>query len=120
MSITLAPLPAIPHPGFDALLAELPEAVVPAFRAAEPTLGTLLQSAPYLLDLSRTHAEWLADALERGPDAAFADLIAAVAEAGTTSDEAGLGQALQQLERGVEIRVATTEVGDEPGPALGP
>jgi glutamate-ammonia-ligase adenylyltransferase len=78
MSTILAPLPAVPHPGFDALLAELPAALLPSFKAAKPTLGPLLQSAPYLLELARTHAEWLADALERGADTAFADLIAVV------------------------------------------
>lgn len=111
MSITLAPLPAIPHPGFDALLAELPPAALGAFKAAAPTLGPLLQSAPYLLDLSRSHAEWLADALERGPDAAFANLIAAVADAGTTEDEAGLGQTLRIAKGRTALLAAVAETG---------
>lgn len=111
MSITLAPLPAIPHPGFDALLAELPPAALAAFKAAAPTLGPLLQSAPYLLDLSRSHAEWLADALERGPDAAFANLIAAVADAGTTEDEAGLGQTLRIAKGRTALLAAVAETG---------
>ena len=111
MSIHLAPLPAIPHPGFDSLLAELPPTAVPAFKVAEPTLGTLLQSAPYLLELARTHADWLADALERGPDVVFAELLTSVAEAATTADEASLGQTLRLAKGRTALLAAVAETG---------
>jgi glutamate-ammonia-ligase adenylyltransferase len=111
MSITLAPLPPIPHPDFDALLAELSGDVAQAFAAAQPALGPLLQSAPYLLELARTHAEWLALALDKGPDAVFADLLKTVAEAGTTADEAGLGQALRIAKGRTALLAAVAETG---------
>ncbi|RYD84318.1 MAG: hypothetical protein EOP61_40280, partial [Sphingomonadales bacterium] len=111
MSIYLAPLPAIPHPGFDSLLAELPPASVPAFKAAAPALGTLLQSAPYLLELARIHADWLADALERGPDAVFAELLTSVAEAAATADEASLGQTLRVAKGRTALLAAVAETG---------
>jgi glutamate-ammonia-ligase adenylyltransferase len=111
MSITLAPLPPIPHPDFDALLAELTGDVAQAFAAAQPALGPLLQSAPYLLELARTHAEWLALALDKGPDAVFADLLKTVAEAGTTADEAGLGQALRIAKGRTALLAAVAETG---------
>jgi glutamate-ammonia-ligase adenylyltransferase len=111
MSTILAPLPAVPHPGFDALLAELPAALLPSFKAAKPTLGPLLQSAPYLLELARTHAEWLADALERGADTAFADLIAVVAETGITAEEAELGQTLRIAKGRTALLAAVAETG---------
>lgn len=111
MSIHLSSLPAIPHPAFDALLAELPATAVSAFKAATPTLGTLLQSAPYLLELARTHADWLADALERGPDTVFAELLVSVAEAGITADEAGLGQTLRIAKGRTALLAAVAETG---------
>ena len=111
MSIHLAPLPAVPHPDFDALVAELPAGAVPVFKAAAPVLGTLLQSAPYLLELARTHAEWLANALERGPDIVFAELIAAVFAAGAMADETGLGQALRIAKGRTALLAAVAETG---------
>jgi glutamate-ammonia-ligase adenylyltransferase len=111
MSIILAPLPPIPHPDFDALLAELTGDVAQAFAAAQPALGPLLQSAPYLLELARTHAEWLAAALEQGPDAVFADLLNTVAEAGTTADEAFLGQELRIAKGRTALLAAVAETG---------
>lgn len=111
MSTNLAALPAIPHPAFNALLAEQPEGVASTFAAAQPALGPLLESAPYLLELARTHAEWLASALEASPDAAFADLIAAVSEAGLTEDEAGLGRALRIAKGRTALLAAVAETG---------
>ncbi|HWV19462.1 MAG TPA: bifunctional [glutamine synthetase] adenylyltransferase/[glutamine synthetase]-adenylyl-L-tyrosine phosphorylase [Devosia sp.] len=111
MSIHLAPLPTVPHPDFDALVAELPAGAVPVFKTATPVLGTLLQSAPYLLELARTHAEWLADALERGPDIVFAELIAAVFAAGGMADEASLGQALRIAKGRTALLAAVAETG---------
>ena len=66
MSTILAPLPATDTPLFQALLTELPDDVASAFGATASALGPLLEAAPYLLDLARTHGEWLAQALDAG------------------------------------------------------
>ena len=111
MSIDLAPLPAIPHPQFDALLADLPPATAEALAAAGPLLGPLLQSAPYLLELTRSHADWLASALEAGPDVAFADLLGEVSKAGGAADEASLGRALRIAKGRTALLAAVAETG---------
>ncbi|WP_052951474.1 bifunctional [glutamine synthetase] adenylyltransferase/[glutamine synthetase]-adenylyl-L-tyrosine phosphorylase [Devosia soli] len=111
MSISLAPLPPVPHPLFDALLAELPEAIAASLSRAAPTLGPLLQSAPYLLDLSRVHADWLASALDDGPDPAFAGIIGNVQDAGLCADEAALGQALRIAKGRTALIAAVAETG---------
>jgi len=111
MSILLAPLPPIPYPSFYALLAELPDAQAKAFAAAAPAIGPLLQSAPYLLDLARTHAEWLTSALDIGPDAAFSQLLNTVAQAAQASDDATLGQALRIAKGRTALLAAVAETG---------
>ena len=109
MSTTLAALPPVDHPRFDALLAELPNGA--ALQSAAPLLGPLLEAAPYLLDLTREHAEWLASALKAGPDAAFAALIEEVAEAGRSEDEATVGAMLRRAKGCTALLAAVAETG---------
>ena len=111
MSTSLAPLPPLAHPAFDALLAELLPDRVGALQEAAPVLGPLLQSAPYLLDLTRTNADWLASALETGPDIAFAALLETVAEMGRTGDEAGVAGELRLAKGRTALLAAIAETG---------
>jgi [glutamine synthetase] adenylyltransferase / [glutamine synthetase]-adenylyl-L-tyrosine phosphorylase len=109
MSTTLAALPPVDHPRFDALLAELPNGA--ALRAAAPLLGPLLEAAPYLFDLTREHAEWLASALEGSPDTAFAALLDEVAQAGRSADEATVGAMLRRAKGRTALLAAVAETG---------
>ncbi|HTM76259.1 MAG TPA: hypothetical protein VL133_01320, partial [Devosia sp.] len=77
MTLTLRSLPPISHPRFDAWLATLPPEQRTPISAATPTLGPLLESAPYLFDLAQANADWLAATLAADPDAAFAAIIEA-------------------------------------------
>ncbi|SMQ61212.1 glutamate-ammonia-ligase adenylyltransferase [Devosia lucknowensis] len=109
MSITLAPLPPADHPQFDAMLAEagFPDVL----RRAEPLLGPLLEAAPYLMDITRTHAAWLSKALDTGPDAAFSALIAEVAEAGSSAEENEVALVLRQAKGRTALLAAVAETG---------
>lgn len=111
MSMILAPLPPVPHPSFDQLLADLPAGIAERIAAAQTALGPLLQSAPYLLDQARTHAEWLAQALEIGPNAAFSALISEVAAAGSAADEASVSQTLRIAKGRTALLAAVAETG---------
>ncbi len=107
----LAPLPAIAHPQFDALLAELPAEDAAALRGAGNAVSTLLESAPYLLELARTHATWLADVLSAEPDAASATLLDGVALAGRTEDESTLSKSLRHAKGRTALLAAVAETG---------
>ncbi|MEO5806049.1 bifunctional [glutamine synthetase] adenylyltransferase/[glutamine synthetase]-adenylyl-L-tyrosine phosphorylase [Devosia sp.] len=110
MTITLNALPPIPHPQFDAWLAELPDAS--AFTAAAPALGPLLETAPYLLNLAKANAPWLAETLLGDADTAFAAVIASVVTAGkTASDEAALSPVLRIAKGRTALLAAIAETG---------
>ncbi|MCP8884228.1 bifunctional [glutamine synthetase] adenylyltransferase/[glutamine synthetase]-adenylyl-L-tyrosine phosphorylase [Devosia sp. XJ19-1] len=111
MSTILSPLPPVDHPNFDALLAELPEADVASLRIAAPLLGPLLEAAPYLLELTREHSGWLAEALNAGPDVAVAALLADVAKSGRRDDEAGVGALLRAAKGRTALLAAVAETG---------
>jgi Glutamine synthetase adenylyltransferase len=111
MSILLSPLPPLDHPQFDALVAQLPTPTAAAFEAAAPTLGPLLESAPYLLDLARDHADWLAETLASDAETAFGAVLAAIAEAGRVGDEAELGRALRVAKGRTALLAALAETG---------
>ncbi|WIY53693.1 bifunctional [glutamine synthetase] adenylyltransferase/[glutamine synthetase]-adenylyl-L-tyrosine phosphorylase [Devosia sp. YIM 151766] len=111
MSIILSPLPPMDHPRFDALLGELPNEVAAAFQRAEPLLGPLLESAPYLLGLARDHASWLTQVLAGDVDTVFADLLAATAGAGRLDDEAAVGRALRVAKGQTALLAAVAETG---------
>lgn len=111
MSMNLAPLPPADHPAFNALLADLPETDAVPLTDAAATLGPLLEAAPYLLDLARQHASWLANALRRDADTAFATLLADIEVAGSTADEAALGQMLRAAKGQTALLAAVAETG---------
>lgn len=107
----LHPLPPVSTPGFDALLRELGEQKSASLAATSGLLGPLLEAAPYLLELTRIHSDWLADALTQGADAAFSDLIGSVRVAGLGDDEATLGQALRIAKGRTALLAAVAETG---------
>lgn len=111
MSITLAPLPPLDHPLFDALLDELPADAATAYRAHAPLLGPLLESAPYLLGLARDHADWVAKMLADDPDKAFGGVLETVARAGIEDDETALGLALRVAKGRTALLAAIAETG---------
>ncbi|NGP18718.1 [protein-PII] uridylyltransferase family protein [Devosia aurantiaca] len=111
MSTSLSPLPSTPHSSFDALLPELGPAEATAFGKAEGLLGPLLQSAPYLLNLAKTHAAWLAEALEGSADQAFTDLLAEVEKVGLNGDELAVSLALRRAKGRTALLAAVAETG---------
>lgn len=80
MTAQLKPLPEVAHPVVDAWIAALNPAIASHLQAAMPTLGPLLAAAPYLLEQAMRHADWLAGALDAGPDAGRAALLGEVRE----------------------------------------
>ncbi len=111
MSMNLSPLPPIDHPQFDALLAELPADQRAAFVPVAPALGPLLEVAPYLLDLARQHAGWLAETLADDPDKAFAELMTRISAAGLSDDENALAQVLREAKGRTALLAAVAETG---------
>lgn len=111
MSTILAPLPATDTPLFQALLTELPDAVASALGAEASALGPLLESAPYLLDLARAHGEWLAQALDTGPDRAFSALLSEMGRAGREDDEAAVAHVLRCAKGRTALLAAVAETG---------
>ncbi|UXN70086.1 bifunctional [glutamine synthetase] adenylyltransferase/[glutamine synthetase]-adenylyl-L-tyrosine phosphorylase [Devosia neptuniae] len=112
MVISLRSLPPIAHPRFDAWLAELPADQRGIIANAAKTLGPLLESAPYLLDLAQTNADWLAGALSDTADGAFADITAAVETAGReAADEAALSPVLRIAKGRTALLAAVAETG---------
>ncbi|MBJ6987326.1 bifunctional [glutamine synthetase] adenylyltransferase/[glutamine synthetase]-adenylyl-L-tyrosine phosphorylase [Devosia sp. MC521] len=107
----LSPLPAVAHPQFDAFLAELEHGDASVFSANAVAIGPLLEQAPYLLDLARKNASWLATALSGDADASFAALLADVATAGQTSDENELMVSLRRAKGQTALLAAVAEVG---------
>ncbi|MBD8065311.1 bifunctional [glutamine synthetase] adenylyltransferase/[glutamine synthetase]-adenylyl-L-tyrosine phosphorylase [Devosia sp. PTR5] len=112
MSISLSPLPPDDHRAFDALLAELPEEQAAVLRSASGTLAPLLGSAPYLLDLTRKHAAWLAKTLEDDADDALNSLLAMVRETGRHADEGEVARTLRIAKGRTALLAAIAETGD--------
>ncbi|WP_297111283.1 bifunctional [glutamine synthetase] adenylyltransferase/[glutamine synthetase]-adenylyl-L-tyrosine phosphorylase [uncultured Devosia sp.] len=111
MSTLLTPLPPTETPQFEALLAELPEDCASALRHEADAIGPLLEAAPYLLELARHHAEWLAGALVEEPDKAFADLVVEVARAGREDDETDVARILRLAKGRTALLAAIAETG---------
>lgn len=109
MSISLNPLPATAHPAFDTLLSELAEPMRATFAAHAGLLGPLLQAAPYLLDLSRAHADWLAAMLRE--ETQFPLVLTDLAEAGRTDDETTLSRRLRDAKGRTALWAAVAETG---------
>ena len=114
MVIKLAPLPPIDTPRFDAWLAELSDDHRTIIATAAPTLGPLLEAAPYLLDLARSNAEWLVATLLDSADGAFTDIIDIVDTLGRT---AGSEEALAPVLRIAKGRTALLAAFAEAGRA---
>ncbi|UXN73433.1 hypothetical protein N8D56_21570 [Devosia sp. A8/3-2] len=96
----------------DARLAELPADQRAIIGNAANALGPLLESAPYLLDLAQTNAEWLAGALSDTADGAFADVIAMVETAGReAADENALSPILRIAKGRTALLAAVAETG---------
>ncbi|WP_338722987.1 bifunctional [glutamine synthetase] adenylyltransferase/[glutamine synthetase]-adenylyl-L-tyrosine phosphorylase [Devosia sp. XK-2] len=111
MSTILAPLPPTDMPQFEALLADMPEACAAALRSRRDAIGPLLEAAPYLLDLTRAHGPWLVEALDAGPDRAFADLITQVGRAGREDGEENVAHALRCAKGRTALLAAIAETG---------
>jgi glutamate-ammonia-ligase adenylyltransferase len=112
MTAQLKPLPEIAHPAVDAWITALEPAVAAALRPALPTLGSLLGAAPYLLEQASRHADWLATALDDGPDAAREAALAEIRAAGRAfDDEAALAEALRRAKGRIALLAAIAETG---------
>lgn len=111
MSTLLSPLPPVDHPQFDAFLSGLDGAVAKAIGEEAGALATLFESAPYLLDLARVHAGWLAGVLTGGLDEGMSAVLADVARTGREADEATLILALREAKGRVALLAAVAETG---------
>lgn len=112
MAIKLSALPAIATPRFDGWLSELPTDTRAVIAAAAPTLGPLLESAPYLLDLARDNVDWLVTTLADSADGAFTDIIDIVDTLGrTASSEDALAPVLRIAKGRTALLAALAETG---------
>jgi len=112
MLISLAALPQVATPQFDAWRAGLPPGEGEVIARAAPALGPLLEAAPYLLGLARTNAAWLAGALATDLDAALTETLAGVVGAGqTVESEAALAPVLRIAKGRVALLAAIAETG---------
>ncbi|MCS6760783.1 MAG: bifunctional [glutamine synthetase] adenylyltransferase/[glutamine synthetase]-adenylyl-L-tyrosine phosphorylase [Candidatus Devosia symbiotica] len=112
MVTKLNALPSIKTPVFSGWLASLSDANRKALDWATPALGSLLESAPYLLVLAQDNVDWLAAALADTPDGAFIDIIKAVEAAGrTATDEAALAPVLRIAKGRTALLAAVAETG---------
>ncbi|KRA55757.1 bifunctional [glutamine synthetase] adenylyltransferase/[glutamine synthetase]-adenylyl-L-tyrosine phosphorylase [Devosia sp. Root635] len=110
MAITLSALPPIATPLFDAWLADLPADQRAALAAAAPSIGPLLESAPYLLDLAQDNADWLVATLADSADGGFADIIDTV-EGATAANEEELAPILRIAKGRTALLAAIAETG---------
>lgn len=73
--------------------------------------ATLLDSAPYLRELSERHADWFAAATTQSPDVALADVLERVRNAGdTAATEEEVGRELRIAKGRVALLAAASEV----------
>jgi glutamate-ammonia-ligase adenylyltransferase len=74
-------------------------------------LETLLAASPYLSELNGRYGDWLSGA-RHDPDAALAEELAAIADAGsTTADEAAIGAVLREGKGRIALLAAAAETG---------
>ncbi|WP_332702139.1 bifunctional [glutamine synthetase] adenylyltransferase/[glutamine synthetase]-adenylyl-L-tyrosine phosphorylase [Devosia sp.] len=112
MAIKLHALPPIETPRFDAWLDELPPQQQTALNTAAPTLGPLLESAPYLLALAQANADWLVATLADSADGAFTDIIDIVETLGrTATSEEALAPVLRIAKGRTALLAALAETG---------
>ena len=112
MAIALTPLPVVARAAVDEWLAGLPPASGAAIKAAGPMLPLLLAEAPYLLELARAHADWLAGALIADADEALAAELMELREAGRTLvDEPAVAAVLRRGKARIALLAAVAEVG---------
>ena len=112
MAIKLNALPPIATPHFDAWLAELPPDQLATIGTAAPTLGPLLESAPYLFSLAQDNADWLTATLADSADGAFTDIIDVVETLGrTASSEEALAPVLRIAKGRTALLAAMAEAG---------
>jgi glutamate-ammonia-ligase adenylyltransferase len=112
MVITLRALPPVETPRFDAWLEALPSDQQAGLRAAAPTLGPLLEAAPYLLALAEDNVDWLLTTLSDSADGAFADIIDIVETLGrTATNEEALAPVLRIAKGRTALLAALAETG---------
>ncbi len=112
MAIKLTALPTIATPRVDAWLAELPSYQQAALGDSAPTLGPLLESAPYLLSLAQQNTDWLVATLADTADGAFTDIIDIVETLGrTASSEEALAPVLRIAKGRTALLAALAETG---------
>ncbi|WEK02754.1 MAG: bifunctional [glutamine synthetase] adenylyltransferase/[glutamine synthetase]-adenylyl-L-tyrosine phosphorylase [Candidatus Devosia phytovorans] len=112
MTFLLNALPSADTPRFDAWLADLSADQREALQAATPTLGPLLESAPYLLDLAQANAQWLITTLADSADGAFTDIIDVVDTLGkTAASEEALAPVLRIAKGRTALLAALAETG---------
>lgn len=112
MSIRLNALPPMPHPLFDAWVATLPICHRTGVSDVAPTLGPLLETAPYLLELAQANSAWLTETLAGSVDNAFAAIIDCVVQAGHSApDENSLAPILRIAKGRTALLCAFAETG---------
>jgi glutamate-ammonia-ligase adenylyltransferase len=112
MVIKLHALPPIETPRFSAWLDELPAEQQRVLAAASPTLGPLLEAAPYLLALAQANPDWLAATLSDSADGAFTDIIDIVETLGrTATSEDALAPVLRIAKGRTALLAALAEAG---------
>jgi glutamate-ammonia-ligase adenylyltransferase len=112
MVIILRALPPVETPRFDAWLKALPSDQQAGLRAAAPTLGPLLEAAPYLLALAEDNVDWLLATLSDSADGAFADIVDIVETLGrTATNEEALAPVLRIAKGRTALLAALAETG---------
>jgi glutamate-ammonia-ligase adenylyltransferase len=112
MTLTLAPLPAMPNEPVLSWLETLDAGIAAPIRAALPALGPLFGAAPYLFEMAQRHADWLAGVLAGDADAALAAELAEVAAGGRElTDETQLAILLRRAKGRIALLAAMAETG---------
>jgi len=108
MVTPLSPLPAASSAPVSNWLDQAP----PPIAAARATLEPLFAQAPYLFELGQAHAPWLAQALLDGADAALAQELEQLRQAGTAlGEEDALAARLRQGKGRIALLAAVAETG---------
>src|SRR5690554_2297955 len=112
MAIKLHALPPTETPRFDAWLGGLATDHRQALAAAAPTLGPLLEAAPYLLSLAQDNLDWLVATLADTADGAFTDIVDVVEALGrSASSEEALAPVLRIAKGRTALLAAVAETG---------